>query len=375
LKIAHLITGGEVAGGQAVALGFARAARRAGHDAVFLSPSTGAFTEAAAAEGFESVLVDVTRTIRISGAARLQRLLRKLDVDLLHTHVHVAAAVLGRAAARAAGRVVVSHLHIENHFRRSRLARAPLVALDNASARLCAQLIAVSDATRVAFERQGFPADLLETIHNGVDITAVESAPPANIRRALGLPDDVPALCHVGRLAAVKGQRELLEAVAALRARGSQLHAVFVGGDLESGGAYTAELDRRARDLGIADVVHFLGFRADAAAIVRELDVLVLPSLVEGLPLVVLEAMALGRPVVATAVGGTPEAVDDGRTGLLVPPRDVGALADAVATLIDDPDLRGRLGRAGRARVAERFDAERADRRVLEVYEAAVARR
>jgi len=81
------------------------------------------------------------------------------------------------------------------------------------------------------------------------------------------------------------------------------------------------------------------------------------------------------RPVVATAVGGTPEAVDDGRTGLLVPPRDVGALADAVATLIDDPDLRGRLGRAGRARVAERFDAERADRRVLEVYEAAVARR
>jgi hypothetical protein len=166
MRIAHLVTGGELAGGQAVALQLALAGREAGHEAIFVSPTPGELLDRAAAEGLATELVDVRRVIRLGGAVRLARVLRRREVDVLHTHVHVAANVLGRVAARASGASVISHLHIENHFRPSRLARAPLITLDNATARLCSRLVAVSDATRLAFERQGFPTRLLETVHN-----------------------------------------------------------------------------------------------------------------------------------------------------------------------------------------------------------------
>src|SRR5439155_12588372 len=117
MKIAHLVTSGELAGGQAIALRLARAARDAGHEPLFVSPTSGAFLDEAAEDGFGTELVDVGRTYRLGGAVALTRLLRRLEVDLLHTHVHAAASILGRVAAKAAGAAVVSHLHIENHFR------------------------------------------------------------------------------------------------------------------------------------------------------------------------------------------------------------------------------------------------------------------
>lgn len=363
MRIAHLVTGGELAGGQAIALQLALAAREAGHEAMFLSPTEGEFLDSVRAQGFAAELADVRRTTRLRGAAALARLLSGRQVDLLHTHVHVAANVLGRLAARRARAAVLSHLHIENHFRSSRLARAPLVVLDDVTARLCARIVAVSDATRGAFERQGFPADRMETVHNGVDVAALSAAPPAGLRAELGLPADAVVFAHVGRLAPVKGQRELLEALP--RFRGSGLHAVFLGRDVEREGAYARELERLAEGLD----AHFVGFRADAASALREVDALVLPSWIEGLPIVVLEAMAHGKPVVATAVGGTPEAVVDGETGLLVPPRNVSALETALARLIDDEELRRRLGEAGRERVGTHFRATAMTARILEIYD------
>jgi glycosyltransferase involved in cell wall biosynthesis len=275
----------------------------------------------------------------------------------------VAANVLGRIAARTAGADVISHLHIENHFRPSPLARAPLVGLDNATARLCARLVAVSNATRLAFERQGFPNRMLETVHNGVDAAALTAAPPVALRAELGIPSGDLLLAHVGRLAPVKGQREL---IGALRILGrDDVHAVFFGRDLERGGAFGAELERLAEGLN----VRLAGFRADAAAALAEADALVLPSWIEGLPLVVLEAMAQAKPVVATAVGGTPEAVIDGETGLLVSPRDVPALSGALERLLGDEDLRRRLGEAGRRRVDAHFPVSAMTRRILEIYD------
>ena len=254
-------------------------------------------------------------------------------------------------------------MHIENHFRPSRLARTPLVVLDNATARLCARLVTVSDATRLAFESQGFPSPLLETVHNGIDAAALRAAPPVALRAELGIPKDDFLLAHVGRLAPVKGQRELIEALRGL-AR-DDVHAVFFGRDVERGGAFGAELERLAEGLN----VRFAGFRADAAAALAEADALVLPSWIEGLPLVVLEAMAQGKPVVATAVGGTPEAVVDGETGLLVSPRDVPALAGALERLLGDEDLRQQLGEAGRRRAEEHFPVSAMTRRILEIYD------
>jgi glycosyltransferase involved in cell wall biosynthesis len=200
-----------------------------------------------------------------------------------------------------------------------------------------------------------------------VDMAALARAPRSRLREELQIPADAIVLAHVGRLAPVKGQRELLEAVASLRTDG--LRAVFFGRDLERGGAYRRELELCANELGLGGVIHFAGFRADAAAALREADALVLPSWIEGLPLAVLEAMAHAKPVVATAVGGTPEAVLEGQTGLLVPPRDVPALAAALRALIEDEDLRLRLGAAGRERVEARFRATAMTERILQLYD------
>jgi glycosyltransferase involved in cell wall biosynthesis len=140
-------------------------------------------------------------------------------------------------------------------------------------------------------------------------------------------------------------------------------------------GADRPSLERDARDLGVSDRVAFVGFRTDTRALLARADVVVLPSLNEGLPLAVLEAMAAARPVVATAVGGTPEIVHDRETGLLVPPADPEALARAIGELLADPPLAHRLAEAGRALVRSRLSTAATARGVVEVYEELLAAR
>ena len=365
MKIVHLVTSGDVAGGQLVALQLAQAARARGDEVAFVSPTGGPFVDRVRAEGFRCFDVDVSRLFHLRGTVSLARLLRRERVDVLHTHTHLAAAVNGRLAARLAGAAVVSHLHIENHFRSQPALRAFSRTLDNATARLCARLVAVSKSTRDAFVKQGFPAALLETVYNGVAVDGPVA--PAGLRRELDIPDDAVLVAHVGRLAPVKGQRELLRALPAAPA----VHAVFVGEDVETGGAYLAELEREAASLGVSDRARFLA-RRDVPAVLAEADALVLPSQIEGLPMVVLEAMALAKPVIATPVGGTPEVVVDGETGRLV---DIDELADALGWLRDNPEEARRLGEAGRVRVQAEFGVEAMTTRVLEIYDETVGRR
>ena len=363
MRIVHLVIGGEVAGGQVVALQLARAAREAGHAAEFVSPTPGAFTELAEREGFRVHVLDLNRLLRLGAALRLARLLRGADV--LHTHAGTAANTLGRTAARLAGAAVVSHMHIENYFSASVWRAAVHRALDNATARLCARIVVVSEDTRRALERQGYPQQRLEVVHNGVDLTSLPSAGSNGLRAELGIPDGAPLIGEVARLCDVKGQPELIAALREL----PEARLVLVGRDLEQGGAYAAQLEQQAEELGVRDRVSFAGYRDDSRSVLRQLDVVALPSRTEGLPLVVLEALAQGRPVVATPVGGTPEVVTDGVTGLLVPPGDPHALAAALRRLLDDPELARRLGEAGRERVAQDFSERRMAERVLAIYE------
>jgi glycosyltransferase involved in cell wall biosynthesis len=367
VRVAQLVLSGDVAGGQLVALEVARAARARGDEVVFLSPGRGPFTELVELEGMEVRLVDVSRTFRVGGAVRLWRLLRELRVDVLHTHTALAANVLARAAGRLAGVPVVSHLHIENHFRPQALPRAALRWLDNRSARLAARVLAVSEDTKRALVAQGYPPELVEVVPNGVRHVPGSRSHPAGLE----VPEGTPLVAEIARLCDVKGQRDLLDALRLVPG----VHAVLVGEDLETGGEYRDFLEREARRLGVADRVVLTGYRADVPEILDAVDAVVLPSLVEGMPLVLLEAMAHGRPVVATPVGGTREVVVDGETGLLVPPRDPQALARAIRRLVDDAELASRLGAAGRERVRERFSVEAMTHRVLEVYDEVVCGR
>ena len=352
MRIVHLLIGGDVAGGQLVALRLARAARARGDEVAFVAPERGAFTELAAREGFPVDVLPLRRSFQLVAAWRLARLLRRRRADVLHTHTLAAANVLARLAGAAAHVRVISHLHIENHFRPA--TRFALARLDNATARLAARLVAVSEDTRRAYERQGYPRGRIEVVYNGVEL-------PANggYRR-----NDPARIGEVARLCDVKGQRELLQALARL----PEARLVLAGRDLEHGGAFQDELERESERLGVRERVEF-GFHDDVPALLETLDVVALPSWTEGLPLVLLEAMARGRPVVATPVGGTPELVTDGETGLLVPPRDPEALAEALRRILDDPGLARRLGEAARARVAERFTASEQERRMLEIYD------
>src|SRR5919197_6297796 len=197
MRIVHLVTSGDVAGGQLVALQLARAARDRGDDVAFVSPTPGPFVELVRSEGFRAFRVRTARLYELAGALALARLLRRERADVLHTHTHLAASVLGRLAARAAGAAVVSHPPIEKHFRPQALPRAVSRTLDNATARLCARLVAVSEATRRSFEAQGFPRALLETVYNGISLDG--SAAPTTLRRDLAIPLDAVLVAHIGR--------------------------------------------------------------------------------------------------------------------------------------------------------------------------------
>ena len=368
MRIGHLVIGGDVAGGQIVALELARAARARGDQVLFLSPSRGAFTELVEGEGMRVLPADVARTFRLGGALRLARTLRRERLDVLHTHTALAANVLSRLAGRLAAVPVVSHLHIENHLPPNRARARALRALDNATARLAARVVVVSEDTRRALQAQGYPERLLEVVPNGIGpVAQLDDESGRRALTELGLLDGAPVVGEIARLCDVKGQRDLIKAVARLPG----VRAVLVGEDLEAGGAYRERLEREAAELGVGDRVLLAGYRP-AETILPALDVFVLPSWIEGMPITVLEAMAHGKPVVATAVGGTAEVVVDGETGLLVPPRDPGRLAAAIDRLLSDPELARRLGEAGRARVAERFSAETMAGRVLEIYDEVV---
>lgn len=369
MRIAHLVLGGEVRGGEMVALDLARGAKARGDDVLFLSPTRGPFTELVEGEGMRFLPADVSRTFRVGGAFRLAKTLRRERVDVLHTHTAIAANTLGRLIGRPMGAAVVSHIHIENYLPPNRVRAAVMRTIDNASARLASRIVAVSEQTRRALVAQGYPAQLIEVVPNGIH--PVDHGGNSNGRSllgSLGVPPEAPVVGEVARLCDAKGQSDLIRAVARL----PEVRAVLVGEDLENGGAFRARLEREAEQAGVGSRVVFAGYRP-AGPILRELDVFVLPSLIEGMPITVLEAMAHGKPVVATAVGGTPEVVVEGETGLLVPPGDPERLAAAIRSVLDDRELARRMGEAGRIRVAERFSVEAMTRRVLEIYDEVVA--
>lgn len=225
-------------------------------------------------------------------------------------------------------------------------------------------------ATRVVVVSQSLGRQLwagarrrMVVIPNAAEPEEFAGAPRRDIRRECGIPGNAVVAGVVGRLSPEKGQRHFLHALALVRGTHPGLHGVLAGD-----GPDAAHLHAEARRLGLGGAVHFLGHVADPASVYKALDVAVLPSLSEGMPLAALEAMLCALPVVATSVGGVPEVVQDGHTGTLVPAADAARLARAVAELSDNPDLRGRYGSAGRERVLECFAPGRRAKRIAGLY-------
>ncbi len=224
-------------------------------------------------------------------------------------------------------------------------------------------LICVSHGARRSFERAELPAEKLNVVQNGIE--PCSAAPKREeLLTELGLSNGALLALTVGRMAEQKAHTYLLEAMPPLLESRPEAHLLLVGtGPLEE------ELQGQAERLGLGGHVHFLGRRSDVPRLMAACDLFVLPSLFEGLPLVALEAMSLGRPVVGTKVCGTEEAVRDGVTGRLVEPRNSRRLAEAMAEALGDPELRRRWGRAGQERVRTQFSAERMARETAAIYE------
>jgi glycosyltransferase involved in cell wall biosynthesis len=216
-------------------------------------------------------------------------------------------------------------------------------------------VITVAQEGRDALLRRGFPADRVRVVPPGRDLSAflavaAGATAPAELA---GVPAGARVVLAVGRLAPLKGIEYLLDAWVSVVAAAPDAVLVIVGsGELE------AELRARATTLAIAGSVVFAGFRTDVPALLARAHAFVLSSLWEGLPMSVVEAMAAHRPVVATAAGGTSDVVRDGDTGLLVPPRDAAALADALRRVLADQQLAARLADAGSQQVLQRYTRE-----------------
>jgi glycosyltransferase involved in cell wall biosynthesis len=240
-----------------------------------------------------------------------------------------------------------------------------------------ADVVAVNaEAIKCRLVEDGYDPAAVAVVHNGIELSRFERPPqPGRLRRELGLPADAPLVAVLARLHPVKGIEYFLEAAAAVAARFPHARFLVVGqGAVLRDGAivetpYKRQLEAAAGALGLGGRVAFTGFRLDVPELLAEVAVSVLPCTGnEGLSNSVLESMAAGVPVVATTVGGNPEVVEDGLSGLLVPPRDAGALARAIGAVLADPALAARLGQAGRERVRSHFSEAEMVRRTERLY-------
>ncbi len=307
----------------------------------------------------------------VGAALRLGRLLKAEQIDILHAHLFYAsvfAAPIGRLCRVP---VMIETPHLREHWRHGWLKGRFFV--DRLVGRLVDRYIAVSEANaRYLVGQKGLPVNKIVTIRNGCDVTrfAAHRPAPIGLRETLGFRPEDPVLVVLARLEPQKGHRVLLDALPTVLQQFASTRLVCVGE-----GSLRRELQTQAHALGVSEAVRFVGYQANVADWLALADISVLPSLYEGLPLAVLESLCAGRPVVATAVDGTPEVVVDGRTGLTVEPGEAAALADAICRLLRDPDERRRLAHAGRAWVEERFDQRRQVRETQDLYLAEFERR
>ena len=294
----------------------------------------------------------------------LKAWLRREEIDLVHAHMFRAEVIGTRAAVAAGTAVIVATVHS------SRVRSPEDVRLLASLTPSMDRLIVPSEAIARKVRAEGREGARFAVVPNGVDLSRFTGPVlPCALRREFGIPGSAPLLGVVARLEPEKGHIHLVDAMPAILRAVPETWLAVVGEGSEAGA-----LRARAESIGVNERVIFTGRRDDISALTADLTIAVLPSLREAQGISLLEAMARRVPVVASAVGGIPELVTDGAEGRLVPPGDVAALAEAVVQLLRDPDLRRRLGEAGRRTVADRFSIDAQVRRIQGVYDEELAR-
>jgi glycosyltransferase involved in cell wall biosynthesis len=351
VRVVELLATGTNGGAQEHVFGLLTRIDAARYDVHVISLSPGSAVRKLQRHGIPVTVIDEPDDAIATGA--VAALLGDLRPEVIHNHMY-RAELVGTRAAIALGEIgrprpfVVSTVHSSRI--RSEEDRAELRILTPRMDRL----IAVSRSIVEKLHHEGRDGAPIELIHNGVDLQRYDhQGPCCTLREEYGLPAEGPIVGVVARLEPEKGHPTLLEAWPLVLSAIPDATLLVVGE-----GSRREALEAMSHELGIAGRVVFTGRRDDVPAVTAALDVAVLPSYREALGLTILEAMALSRPVVASNVGGIPEMVEDGVTGLLVPPRDPESLAAAIVRLLRDHPLADMLARAGHDLVHERFCIE-----------------
>ncbi len=315
------------------------------------------------------------REIRIlddlAAMVRLYLFFRREKFDMVHTHT-AKAGFIGRIAARLAGVPVVMHTpHGHNFYGYfNSLGNKFIVMLERIAAFFADRIVVFTDLEKRDMLRYKIcSGSKIDVIRSGIDLSRFENVKAGAKKKHAEFnigPHDL-LVGMIGRLESVKGPDCFLDAAKIIAGELPQARFLIVGD-----GSLKEELMARSGRLGISDKVIFTGWREDIPEILSMLDVLVLPSLNEAVGRVLLEAGAAGKPIVATDVGGVPEVLKNGETGILVPPRDPGRMAEAVAGLLRDEKRRHRMGRAAKDWVRKRFDEDKMISQLRDIYEESV---
>jgi glycosyltransferase involved in cell wall biosynthesis len=366
IRILEIINEATIGGGQAHVFSLATGLDKTVFDVCVACSNNGPLVEDLRARGVRVVTADITRKPSLATLSKLRRIMRRHRIDIVHAHGGVAG-LWGRLAAlleAIPARIYTLHgIHYLNYG--NWVKRTVFVALERVLSFCTDRIICVSEADRRAGLRAGcFTERRCKVILNGIPFPSLPARFNRRLKKTeLGIPHGAPVVGTVGRLHFQKGQRHLLEAASMVLKDIPNVRVLIVGE-----GPMRGELEALAENLGIRKSVHFAGARRDAAELLAVMDVFILSSEWEGLPLSLLEALALSRPVVAHAIDGVTEIVEHGRSGLLVPVGKTDALAGAVTRLLRDRGYAERLAARGRETVLARFGREKMVHATAELY-------
>lgn len=345
-------------GGQNQVLLTSRGLSALGHRVVVIAHPEGELRKRLDA-GTEVVPLAPRSEIDLAAAWRLATVLRDVNPDVVHAHdPHGVAAAVGALSIGSPARrpVLVAARRVDFHLKTNSFSRWKYRQVD------C--FVCASHAIRTMLLGDGIPAERTVTVHEGVDIERVASVPAARPHETYWFPPEAPVVGNIAALVPHKGQKYLVDAASVVVKEIPRARFLILGeGELRHA------LEEQIRHLHLGQHVLLGGFRTDVLGLLKAFDLFVMSSVTEGLGTSLLDAMAAGKPVVATRAGGIPEVVEDGVTGLLVPPRDARTLAEAILDLLRDDNRRRRMGEAGLARARERFTVERMVAETLAVYE------
>ncbi len=372
MKILYVVIDGKISGGNNICATLLRAALKEGYEVELLTPSLGPLTESLMQEGIPIHILGLTRSFYVHQSFRLARLLKKRQIDLVHTHTSLNPEILCRIACFLARVPIICHQHDPTDYYHPNL----LIAwyqrwLDRLTSHFVARFIAVSKYRCNAMVRgRGYRRDQVHLIYNGIDIGRFASRNGReSVRQEWALGVDETAIGLIGRLEPSKGQETLIEAIPLVRNQFPRTRFFLIGGDHRLGQPSLLRYQRLIQKLGLEKVCFFLGFCHDVERMLRGLDLVVLPSWWEGHPLALLEAMAAGKPVIASSVGGVPEIVSHKKTGLLIPSQNPQALSKAICELLGRPKWARELASNAYEEVSKRFDQSFMLNQVLSLYQ------